>query len=185
MGTRAYLCAKDKENLPSVICASRERYALDDSIEEADVVAEVKIKGVVGEFENGIPQTLHRASVIETYKGELPGEINVLQDGTKKMPVSDNPLYEEGERYILVMRNTVSLDDNENSFWVLKEYFVSGNQAVETLQTGDLAADEAAIDTYDSVKSWNSEVSRKEAELPYDSEILNKSDLVDFIGEVQ
>ena len=41
MGTRAYLCAKDKENLRSAICASRERYALDESIEEADVVAEV------------------------------------------------------------------------------------------------------------------------------------------------
>ena len=185
MGTRAYLCAKDKENLRSAICASRERYALDESIEEADVVAEVKIKGVVEEFDNGIPQTLHRASVVETYKGELPEEINVLQNGTKKMPVSDNPLFEEGERYILVLRNTVSLDDNDNSYWVLKEYFVSGNQAVETLLTGEPTADEDVIDIYDSAKSWNSEVSRKEAELPYNSEILNKSDLVDYIEEVQ
>lgn len=123
--------------------------------------------------------------MVETYKGELPEEINVLQDGTKKMPVSDNPLFEEGERYILVLRNTVSLDDNDNSYWVLKEYFVSGNQAVETLLAGEPTADEDVIDIYDLAKSWNSEVSRKEAELPYNSEILNKSDLVDYIEEVQ
>lgn len=181
MGTKAYLAAKEGENLQCVISASREEYALDESIEEADAVAEIQIKGVVGEFDDGIPQTLHKASVIETYKGELPGEINVLQDGTKQMPVSDNPLFKKGERYILVMKKTVSLEDNENSYWVLKEYFVSGNQAVETLPTGELAADEVGIETYDSAQNWNRAVSRKEAELPYDSEILEKSDLVDYI----
>ena len=51
--------------------------------------------------------------------------------------------------------------------------------------TGEPTADEDVIDIYDSAKSWNSEVSRKEAELPYNSEILNKSDLVDYIEEVQ
>lgn len=185
MGTRAYLTAREVENTQCVISASREEYALDDSIEEADAVAEIQIGEIVGEFDNGIPQTLHKANVIETYKGELPGEIKVLQDGTKQMPVSDNPLLKKGEKYILVMKRTVSLEDNENSYWVLKEYFVSGNQAVETLPTGELAADEAGIETYDSAQNWNRTVRCKEAELPYDSEILKKSDLVDYIEGVE
>ena len=101
------------------------------------------------------------------------------------MPFSDTPLFKEGERYILVMKKTVSLADNSNSYWVLKEYFVSGNQAVETLPTGEFAAEETAIDTYDSAKSWNRAVSHKESALPYDSEVLDKSDLVEYIEGVQ
>lgn len=185
MGTKAYLSARMEENLQCVISASREEYALDDSIEQADAVAEIKINGIVEEYDNEIPQTLHKASVIKSYKGELPEEIKVLQDGTRQMPMSDTPLFQEGERYILVMKKTVSLPDNGNSYWVLKEYFVSGNQAVETLPTGELAAEEAGIDTYDSARNWNQAVRLKEAELPYDSEILKKADLIDYIEEVQ
>ena len=185
VGTKAYLSAKEGENLQCIISASREEYELDDSIEQADAVAEIKFNGIVGEFDEGIPQTLHRASVIKAYKGELPEEINVLQDGTKQMPFSDTPLFKEGERYILVMKRTVSRADNSNSYWVLKEYFVSGNQAVETLPTGEFAAEETAIDTYDSAKNWNRAVSHKEAALPYDSEVLDKSDLVEYIEGVQ
>ena len=167
------------------ISASRVSYTLDESIEEADAVAEIQIGGVVEEVDHGLPQTVHRASVLKTYQGELPEEIRVLQDGTRKTPMSDTPIFEKGEKYILVMKQTTSLDDNRDAYWILKEYFVSGNQAIETLPTGEWTAEAEEVRTYDSAENWNREMIKKESELTYDSEILNKSDLVEVIEEVE
>ncbi len=184
VGTNMYLSAKQAEK-HCTISASRVSYTLDESIEEADAVAEIQIGGVVEEVDHGLPQTVHRASVLKTYQGELPEEIRVLQDGTRKTPMSDTPIFEKGEKYILVMKQTTSLDDNRDAYWILKEYFVSGNQAIETLPTGEWTAEAEEVRTYDSAENWNREMIKKESELTYDSEILNKSDLVEVIEEVE
>ena len=155
VGTNIYLSAKQENEVKYVISASREECSLDESVEQADAVA------------------------------ELPEEIRVLQDGTKKMPMSDNPIFQKGEKYILVMKQAKSLEDNRDAYWILKEYFVSGNQAIGTLPTGELTAEAEEVRTYDSAENWNREMMRKESELAYDSEIINKSDLVEVIEEVE
>lgn len=185
VGTNIYLSAKQENEVKYVISASREECSLDESVEQADAVAEIQIENIVEEVNHGMPQTVHKASVLETYKGELPEEIRVLQDGTKKMPMSDNPIFQKGEKYILVMKQAKSLEDNRDAYWILKEYFVSGNQAIGTLPTGELTAEAEEVRTYDSAENWNREMMRKESELAYDSEIINKSDLVEVIEEVE
>ncbi len=77
------------------------------------------------------------------------------------------------------------MKDNRDAYWILKEYFVSGNQAIETLPTGEWTAEAEEVRTYDSAENWNREMIKKESELTYDSEILNKSDLVEVIEEVE
>lgn len=58
-----------KSNIRCTMTASRDAYSLDESISKADVIAEVRIEGVATETDiNGIPQTIHDAEVIETYK---------------------------------------------------------------------------------------------------------------------
>ncbi len=185
VGTNIYLSAKQAEK-HCTISASRVSYTLDESIEEADAVAEIQIGGVVEEKnDSDLPKTIHKAHVLEIYKGSLPDEINILQDGTYHMPISDNPIMEKGEKYLLVMKKSTLHNDYDQLYWILKEYFVSGNQAVETLPTGGLTAEEEEMRTYDSVKNWNRDMVQKESELTYESEIVNKSDLVEMIEEVE
>lgn len=185
MGTRFYLSSKEAQNMQCVISASREAYTLEEGLEQADAVAEIQIGNVVEEVDHGIPQTVHRAKVINTYKGNLSEEIRVLQDGTRQMPMGDSPVFEKGEKYILVMKQTTSLNDNKDAYWILKEYFVSGNQAMETLPTGELTAEQEEVETYDTPKSWNREMIQKDSEITYDSKVLDKTDLVEVIEEVQ
>lgn len=181
-GTKMYLDAKQEDNMQCVIHASRESYTLDESIEEADAVAEIQIDGIVKEVDSdGFPQTVHKAKVLNVYKGNLEEEIEVLQDGTVKMPISDNPIFEKGEKYILAMKKATANPECKGTYWILKEYFVAGNQAIETLPTGALTGEEEDIKTYESKRSWNRAMMEKEAELPYDSEIMNKSELVEVI----
>lgn len=181
-GTKLYLGAKQEDSLQYVISASRESYTLEEGIEEADAVAEIQVEGVVKEVDSdGFPQTIHKATVLNVYKGDLENEIEVLQDGTREMPMSDTPIFDKGEKYILVMKRATANPECRGSYWILKEYFVAGNQAVETLPTGRFVGEEEEITTYESRKTWNRAMAEKEAELPYDSEIMDKGELVELI----
>lgn len=165
------------------ISASRVSYSLSESIKEADVIAQIKIKGVnTTTKKNGIPQTIHDAVVLESYKGNLPDKLHVLQDGTLEMPFVDNPIFSEGETYLLIMKRGKLDYGIENVYWILKEYFVSDNQVIQTLPGEEnTIQSEVSRNDFFELKQKNQEILEKSKELPYEVDVIDKKQLINKI----
>lgn len=164
------------------ISASRETYSLEESVEDSEAVLKVKIGNTIAEIkEGGFPQTVHEADVIETLKGNTSEKIKIIQDGTKSVPVDDNPLFEKGETYILVLKEADSTIEYDNAYWITDEYYVNKDTAVEIFPKSD-------NESMDLPKQRNSEISRaaksKINELSFNPDVVETDELVEKIEEV-
>ncbi|MFC0561352.1 hypothetical protein [Halalkalibacter alkalisediminis] len=103
--------------------AELETFSFSESMEKADLVAEVKIISKLSEIEEPLPKTIYSATIVDLLKGESEIlEINIMQQGNSNWQFNDNALFSTDENYILVLKKAT--DDYvpyENTYWILGE----------------------------------------------------------------
>lgn len=160
-------------NTVSITYPSRVYLSFEDSVRQADVIAKVEINDIFREIDNkGLKQTIHNATVIETIKGDTLDNIMVMQDGTYKQPIYDNPMFTSGEYYILVMNKAKSVPDLNDVYWITKEYYCDGDYAVQTLP-GDRASKTNLLTNQNDNLALGDNTKDKISKLPFIPEILN------------
>ncbi len=93
-------------------------FAFDEAVQRADQVAEVQITGLLREINEPMEQTLLTAEVITSIKGNLKGNIHILQDGNSRMQFNDFPLLQPEQTYILILKKAESVPE-PNAYWIL------------------------------------------------------------------
>ena len=56
-------------------------YSAAEAFQEADAVALVRVGDWLGEQDGGFPITFYKAAVVKSYKGDLPREFTLMQNG--------------------------------------------------------------------------------------------------------
>lgn len=119
--------------------AEREWYSFKDSVEQADLIVEVEI--VENSIINGyMCKTKHTATVLENFGGESEQKITFLQEGGNGALVNGNEILQPGERYILMLKETVG--ESAAQYWILGDelstYKVDGDSLIRTMEYEEL-----------------------------------------------
>ena len=105
------LCACDSPVLPpkrdagGMSVSLSINYTFDIAVEEADMIAHVRIGDWLGETNEGI-YSYFEAEVLNTYKGEKKKSITIKQKGNSVSSVSGFPLFTHGNELLLFLRKS-------------------------------------------------------------------------------
>lgn len=99
-------------------------YTFASGYEASDVVATVRIGDWLGEREFPYCETFFRAEVLKTYKGDVPGEIVLRQDGSADATVKQYPLFTAGNELLLFLKQGTEADFgyDEAGYWILGSF---------------------------------------------------------------
>ena len=79
-------------------------YSAAEAFQEADAVALVRVGDWLGEQDGGFPITFYKAAVVKSYKGDLPREFTLMQNGGSAGTYEDYPLYTCGNELLVFLR---------------------------------------------------------------------------------
>lgn len=98
-----------------------EIFEFEEAVAESDLIAQIEILDVLKEVNEPSPKTIFRAILTESLKGSSQAkEIFVIQQGNSDYVFNDNPLFKQGENYLLFLMETEDFDI-EDSYWILGE----------------------------------------------------------------
>ncbi|MFK3938027.1 hypothetical protein ACI2JA_11045 [Alkalihalobacillus sp. NPDC078783] len=125
--------------------ASLEWIPFTDSVKQADLIAEVEILDSETVFDN-MCKTKHSAKVVQTLVGESEEEITFLQSGSERMLFNQNQIFQEGDTYLLFLRQTTS--GSMADYWVQGEelgtYHIDGDVLKRKIEDEELTSIEPA-----------------------------------------
>jgi len=78
-------------------------YSAAEAFQEADAVALVRVGDWLGEQDGGFP-IFYKAAVVKSYKGDLPREFTLMQNGGSAGTYEDYPLYTCGNELLVFLR---------------------------------------------------------------------------------
>lgn len=173
-----------QESVPdtsNILTASREIDSFEENVANADAILKVTIGDMKQELETGgVPQTIYEATVLDVMKGNVPDTVNILQDGTRKMPFKDIPLFSKGETYLLALKETEDVVIYNDTYWILDEYYINQDSAVDMFPKS--SAD--SIDIEEQISSEiSSQAERKANQLSFDAEVVDAEELLDKVEE--
>lgn len=79
-------------------------YSVAEAFQEADAVALVRVGDWLGEQDGGFSITFYKAAVVKSYKGDLPREFTLMQNGGSAGTYEDYPLYTCGNELLVFLR---------------------------------------------------------------------------------
>lgn len=102
------------------IDAEVESFKLEEATEQADLIGEVTITEKVEEIKaDPIPYTVFKAKVNNSFHGEVINEeITIKQQGDSEWTFNGNELFEEGEKYIFFLKETIA---SKADYWIIGE----------------------------------------------------------------
>ncbi|BAD62837.1 hypothetical protein [Shouchella clausii] len=136
---------------PGQLHASIDVVPFNDLVEEADLIANVKIDNKVGEFNEPTPTSIFSLDIETVYKGDMDKEntkTTVYQIGNEEWVFEGHKYtFQPNETYILFLKETVGVDDSE--------YFILNEHAGLFKQTDDetivkLAYDDETLESTES-----------------------------------
>lgn len=96
-------------------------YTFESALEEADAVARIRVGNWIAE-DNEARQTYYEAEVLECYKGEIPTNFTLLQDGCSLRTFKGYPLFISGNEMLLFLREAVGLPQYDAPYWIIGAY---------------------------------------------------------------
>lgn len=112
---------EDNQREVRKIDAEIESFEFEEGVAKSDLIAQIEILDVLKEIDEPSPKTIFRATLKESLKGTSQAkEIFVMQQGNSDAIINDNPLFKQGESYLLFLMKTKDFDV-ENSYWILGE----------------------------------------------------------------
>lgn len=168
-------------NTSILLTASREIDSFEENVANADTILKVTIGDMIQELETGgVPQTIYEATVLDVIKGNVSDTVNILQDGTRKKPFKDIPLFSKGETYLLALKETEDVVIYNDTYWILDEYYISQDSAVDMFP-------KPSTDSVDIEEQISSEISsqaeRKANQLSFDAEVVDAEELLEKVEE--
>lgn len=113
--------AEDDQKEIGRIDADVEIFEFEEAVAKSDLIAEIEIVDVLKEINEPSPKTIFRAVLTESLKGSSQSEeIFVMQQGNSDYVFNENPLFKQGENYLLFLMETEGFDI-EDSYWILGE----------------------------------------------------------------
>ncbi|MCL2030139.1 MAG: hypothetical protein FWG93_01205 [Oscillospiraceae bacterium] len=86
-------------------------YPFDESVAEADVIADVTIVSWLDEALEGFAVTYFSVKVNAVLKGDAPGTFILLQSGSSERTYDRMPLHQVGERLLMFLKNPVTEEE--------------------------------------------------------------------------
>lgn len=96
-------------------------YPFEEMVLNSDKIAKVKIIKAVSEISEPSEKTIFEVEVVSdtlSKNNKDSKTINVMQAGNSKWIFNDNPMFSEGESYVLFLKEAVGYD---NTYWILGE----------------------------------------------------------------
>lgn len=105
----------------SAMMVSMEEFqTLESAAKEADLIARVRIGDWIGEAGDGA-FSYYMAEVPETFKGTVPGDIVVVQDGNSLQTIDGFPLFTAGNELLLFLKQGTGTE-YDNFYWMLGSF---------------------------------------------------------------
>lgn len=152
-------------------------FSIKEASQKADVIAEVEIVKELEELYEPGHKTIYSAKVIHSLKGNVEdgSTVFVMQDGNSKVMFNDNPQFQSGETFILILMKAVSVDEPD-TYWILGAetgvYEVLGDTLVKwSKPEEELKQIEASYSKLKENKSAQSTLSKLKQK---DTQLINK-----------
>lgn len=95
-------------------------YTFNEAFSEADAVARIEVGNWLAE-DNEIYKTYYEASVLQSYKGDMPESFTLFQDGNSSMTMEGYPLFTNGNELFLFLKKAINTD-YENAYWIMGSF---------------------------------------------------------------
>lgn len=161
------------------IDASIEVFTFTESVNQADLIADITVIEKEGERDEPSPKTTYKVIVNNVLKGDknlINKNISIDQQGNSEWVFNDNAFFEKEENYILILNKTVGTDVSD--YWIQGEetgmYKIINDGTVVKL-ANSLKELNSIEDTSTSKKDFNDKVGYK------DFQVLDKELLIEKI----
>lgn len=129
IGAMCYISSNNNEKVASskivepegVINASLKALTFEESLNEADLIAKVKILNQVEQIDKPDAATIFKSNVVEVFNNSpisVGSEINIMQQGNSKWVFNGNAPFKDGEEIILFLKAAVGFD---NTYFIVSE----------------------------------------------------------------
>lgn len=96
-----------------------EAFSLDSLIEDAEIIAEIRIAERTKEISKPFEATFFKADIIHTYKGQYNNkQIEVMQEGNSDITFEEYPLFKTGDKLIVFLVK----QEGEEYYWIKGGY---------------------------------------------------------------
>lgn len=96
------------------------RFTFNTAFSSADVVASVRVGNWIAE-DVDLQKTYYKATVLQCFKGDLPPEFTLLQDGCSTGTFKGYPLFTNGNE-LLVFLNKATVTDYPSPYWIIGSF---------------------------------------------------------------
>lgn len=102
--------------------AAIETLYFEESVRQADLIAEVTIAEKLYEVNEPSPKTVYSAAMNQLLKGKADANlgIRIMQQGNSRYSFNDNPMFQAGDTYLLFLKKAVGMED-DHTYWILGE----------------------------------------------------------------
>jgi len=97
-----------------------DKYTFESALAEADVVARIEVGNWIAEDTN-LYKTYYEARVLQCFKGEIPENFTLLQEGCSVGTMKNYPLFISGNE-LLVFLNEATEIEYESPYWIIGSF---------------------------------------------------------------
>lgn len=106
-------------------------YSFESAFEDADVVVRAKIGDWLGENTES-HKTYFSATVLECFKGDIPEQFTLMQEGCSTVTQYCYPLFTAGNELLLFLFEATGFRDYESAYWIAGAYMTTIDVAYDT-----------------------------------------------------
>lgn len=96
------------------------KYTFASAFSAADVVARIEVGNWIAE-DTDLQKTYYEATVLKCFKGNIPSEFTLLQDGCSTGTLKNYPLFTSGNE-LLVFLNEATVTDYKSPYWIIGSF---------------------------------------------------------------
>ena len=96
-------------------------YTFKSAWEEADVVARVEVGNWIAE-DTEIIKTYYEAKVLQCFKGSIPENITLYQEGCSAFTMKGYPLFTSGNEFLVFLMEATATTCYEAPFWIMGSF---------------------------------------------------------------
>ncbi len=93
------------------------KYTFATAFSEADVVARIEVGNWLSE-DTDLQKTYYEATVLQCFKGNIPDEFTLLQDGCSTGTLKNYPLFTSGNE-LLVFLKEATVTEYDSPYWII------------------------------------------------------------------
>lgn len=105
----------------SEIQALIEDYTFPSAFSASDVVARIKVGSWLAE-DLDLHKSYYKATTLQCFKGDLPDEFTLLQDGCSNGSLKGYPLFTSGNEILVFLKEATGLTGYDSPYWIIGSF---------------------------------------------------------------